>query len=155
MSNAACNNTTFSSEKLPGMEEMHQSAARLYEIAKEATGTVGKSALARVLNESPQVVNNWERRGVSEGGALKAQAAFGCDANWLLTGEGTATLGWPFKRVPLASFLALDPDDRAFVEGKLAQAIEGLGTSSSADAEKRLKQSSIPARKSATKRHAA
>jgi hypothetical protein len=128
MSNIAFNNTAFTVRTIPPMqEELHESVERLYAAAKELAGVEGKSAVARLLNESPQAVNNWERRGISEGGALKAQAAFGCDANWVLTGNGGMTLGWPFPRVRLQAFLALEVDDRAYVEGVLANAIEGLG----------------------------
>ena len=67
---------------------MHPSAERLYKAAKELKGAEGQSAIARLLNESPQNVNNWESRGVSRPGAIKAQAALGCDANWVLTGGG-------------------------------------------------------------------
>lgn len=67
---------------------MHPSAERLYKAAKELKGAEGQSAVARLLNESPQNINNWESRGVSRPGAIKAQAALGCDANWVLTGGG-------------------------------------------------------------------
>lgn len=76
---------------------MHETAERLYAIAKAMKGVAGQSALASALNESPQTVNNWEARGVSVPGALKAQQAFACDANWLLTGRGTVLAGWPFS----------------------------------------------------------
>lgn len=67
---------------------MHETAARLYEAAKTIVKTEGQSAVARLLNESPQTLKNWETRGVSKPGAIKAQAAIGCDANWILSGEG-------------------------------------------------------------------
>lgn len=87
-----CNNALFTLGTIPQMaKDIHESAARLYEVAK-AVGTEGKSALARLLNESPQVVNNWELRGVSEGGALKAQAVIGCNAVYILTGKGDPML---------------------------------------------------------------
>jgi hypothetical protein len=57
---------------------------KLYKIAKDSQGLVGQSAVARALVESPQTVKNWEKRGISKGGAMKAQAVFGCNANDLL-----------------------------------------------------------------------
>lgn len=91
--NATCNNALFSVGTIePMTDEVHESASRLYEAAKKV-GVEGKSAVARLLNESPQVVNNWERRGVSEGGALKAQEKIGCNAVYILTGQGQQTVG--------------------------------------------------------------
>lgn len=63
---------------------MHMSMVKLYKIAKDSQGIVGQSAVARALVESPQTVKNWEKRGISKGGAMKAQAVFGCNANDLL-----------------------------------------------------------------------
>lgn len=37
---------------------------------------------------SPAVMTNWKRRGISKEGALQAQKEIGCNAGWLLTGEG-------------------------------------------------------------------
>ena len=71
---------------------MHETAVRLYEAAKDLRRIEGQSAVARALNESPQTVRNWEIRGVSKSGAVKAQHAFGCDANWILNGTGVMEL---------------------------------------------------------------
>lgn len=48
----------------------------------------GPSALASALNESDQVVTNWSRRGVSRGGAVKAEKLLGISSFWVLTGTG-------------------------------------------------------------------
>ncbi len=67
----------------------HQSMERLYAVAAELPEPIkGQSAVARWLNESPQTLRNWELRGVSKQGALKAQKLAGCSATWVLTGEG-------------------------------------------------------------------
>ena len=71
---------------------MHIQMERLYQAAKELRGIEGLSEVALALDQSPQTVNNWERRGISKMGALKAQTAFGCSATWLLTGEGSMRL---------------------------------------------------------------
>lgn len=69
------------------------SLTRLHEVAKEQRPpVVGKSAIARWLNESPQSVNNWEKRGVSKQAALKVQSLTGVSATWLLSGRGTRGL---------------------------------------------------------------
>ncbi|BFM82804.1 hypothetical protein JUNP543_1122 [Acinetobacter baumannii] len=43
---------------------------------------------AKAIDEFPQTITNWKKRGVSKAGALKAAAKFGVAANWILTGEG-------------------------------------------------------------------
>lgn len=99
--NGACNNSAFSAGTILWM---HETAERLYLIAKAMAGITSPSSLAKRLNESPQNINNWEgARGVSAVGALKAQREFGCDANWLLTGDGPVLGGWPFSAELLAT----------------------------------------------------
>jgi len=68
---------------------MHETMRRLYLAAKEMKGIQTKSELARALNESPQVLKNWENRGISKAGMVKADAAIGCSLGWLSTGAGS------------------------------------------------------------------
>lgn len=68
---------------------MHEQMRRLYDAAMELRGIAGQSELAHALNESPQTVNNWERRGISIRGMLNAESALGCSALWLSTGSGS------------------------------------------------------------------
>lgn len=72
---------------------IHASTARLYEAAKVLMGVTGQSAVASLLNESPQTVKNWEERGVSATGAITAEIAIGCRAGWIREGAGEMT--WP------------------------------------------------------------
>lgn len=44
--------------------------------------------IARRLEASSAVMTNWKVRGISKDGALKAQRVFGCNARWVMTGEG-------------------------------------------------------------------
>ncbi|MGZ9713920.1 hypothetical protein ACXX82_24285 [Glaciimonas sp. GNP009] len=67
---------------------MNEQMVRLYHAANALRGLNGQSALAKLLNVSPQTVNNWEDRGISNDGLLKAQEAVGCDAIWLRDGIG-------------------------------------------------------------------
>lgn len=67
---------------------MHPTMTRLYEAVERLTGIKGQSAVARELNESPQTLRNWETRGVSSQGQIKAQELFGINPNWLKSGEG-------------------------------------------------------------------
>jgi hypothetical protein len=67
---------------------MHASTERLYRAAAALRNVTGQSNVARLLNESPQTVKNWESRGVSDAGAIKSEGVIGCSAYWLATGEG-------------------------------------------------------------------
>jgi hypothetical protein len=109
---------------IPGM---HLTAERLYAIAKAMRGIESTSALAEALDESHQTVFNWGARGVSVPGALKAQQAFGCDANWLLSGEGHVLAGWPFSGELLEAVRALNSDGLLKAENTLRVHLD-LGT---------------------------
>jgi len=86
LSNVPFNNAPFSAWTIVCM---HPSLARLYEAAKSLPKPVsGKSAVAAWLVVSPQMVNNWEKRGVSKAGALAAQDRTGYSARWILEGTG-------------------------------------------------------------------
>ncbi len=117
-SNPTFNNNMFT---IPTIGGMHESAVRLYEAAKQLRDIEGQSAVARLLNESPQNVNNWESRGVSKQGAIKAQATIGCDANWILRGDGemtgSRTLGAPLftRDAPWTEFQPVRPHKFNFV----------------------------------------
>lgn len=67
---------------------MHPQMERLFTAALDLRGADNPSAVARLLEESPQTVHNWERRGISAAGLLKAQKRVGCRAEWLATGQG-------------------------------------------------------------------
>jgi phage repressor protein C with HTH and peptisase S24 domain len=72
---------------------MHMQMKRLYEAAEKLRGITGQSDIARAMNASPQTINNWEARGISNAGMLKAQAVFGCSATWLAEGHGKMEVG--------------------------------------------------------------
>ncbi|MDR3386842.1 MAG: S24 family peptidase [Rudaea sp.] len=78
------NNKTFTSATIA---RMHATMERLYEAARLLHKIEGPAQLAKFLNISEQLVNNWQRRGVSKGGMLDAQKKVGCSATWLETGE--------------------------------------------------------------------
>lgn len=80
---------------------MHEVTERLYLAAKNLRATEGQSAVAKLLNESPQVVKNWEGRGVSKAGILKAASVLGARAEWLANGTGAmAAAGHPTNVEP-------------------------------------------------------
>lgn len=96
-SNASFNNILFTKQKIT---HMHASTERLYQAAKQMRDVSGQSAVARLLNESPQTVKNWETRGVSRAGAMTAESVIGVRAAWLLTGEGAMATGTVLSLVP-------------------------------------------------------
>lgn len=67
---------------------------RLYAAAKFLRNVEGQSDVAKLLNNtSPQRLNNWEARGISNEGLLEAQELIGCDAIWLRDGKGEMARG--------------------------------------------------------------
>lgn len=95
---------------------MHDSADRLYQAAL-THDLRGPSAVARELDETPQNVMNWEKRGVSSAGAIKAEAVFGWPASWIMTGKSPAA---PRSPAPVA----LDP--LAVLDGALGSLCDTL-----------------------------
>jgi phage repressor protein C with HTH and peptisase S24 domain len=67
---------------------MHEQMIRLYKAAKELKGVEAPSDLADLLNESPQTINNWEKRGISKEGLLDVPDIIGCRLKWLRYGVG-------------------------------------------------------------------
>lgn len=72
---------------------MHAQMTRLYQAAKELKNVEGQTEVARIFDALPQTLNNWESRGISNEGLLKAQQIIGCDAIWLRDGVGQMTKG--------------------------------------------------------------
>lgn len=113
-SNAAFNNKVFTPRTIP---EMHDSAKRLYEVAKKMTPPVsGQSAVARWLNVLPQNMTVWEKRGVSKAGALKAQKLSGYSATWILDGVGEKRLADSERSKPGAVFEAPTAEEAEMLE---------------------------------------
>lgn len=76
--------------------EISEQMQRLYAAAKALRGVEGKSAVAMLMNQSPQTLNNWESgRPISSEGLLSAQQTIGCDAIWLRDGTGEMVRGSP------------------------------------------------------------
>ena|SRR5438128_2713109 len=68
-------------------ELRHPTLKRLLDVARDANGVTNVSDLAAALQESTQTVFNWEVRGVSKAGAMKAQKVYGCSVHWILEGK--------------------------------------------------------------------
>lgn len=78
---------------------MHDSVKRLLDFARESTALLPPSqrvsdfaGIGARLGASSAVLTNWKQRGISKEGALDAQREFGCNAWWLMTGEGPSSV---------------------------------------------------------------
>ena len=86
---------------------MHESFKRLL----ETSNGLSQEEIARRIDESPQTLTNWKKRGVSKAGALKAAAEFGCSANWILNGADSGPGGDASRVIGWDSSTPLDSDE--------------------------------------------
>ena len=70
------------------MKQMHPTMQRFYEACKEMADTTKQADAARLIGVTPQVLSNWEDRGMSKAGMIDAQARLGVSIEWLKTGKG-------------------------------------------------------------------
>ncbi|MGI4862021.1 MAG: LexA family protein [Janthinobacterium lividum] len=89
---------------------MHATMTRLYQAAAQLTAATGQSSLAALMNHSPQTLNNWESRGMSQKGMLEAERMMGCSAVWLKTGEGPMIVSAQLRDLPGARQAPPSPD---------------------------------------------
>jgi phage repressor protein C with HTH and peptisase S24 domain len=103
---------------------MHITMENLYRIAKDRLGIEGQSQLANRLNKSPQVLNNWESRGMSKAGILLASKLLGIDPRAI---EGDD--GFYFDSTPVTSIDVNNEDypNIKRVSLKLSAGITGFG----------------------------
>lgn len=83
--------------------QMHETMERLYAAALKIKGVEGQTNVAGLLNDSPQRLANWEKRGVSNRGALKVQRVIGCNSLWIMTGDGNMIDGPLSTKEPSAA----------------------------------------------------
>lgn len=84
------------------MAFMHPSMKRLYDSALHKLGDRLQADVARRMNVSSQVVSNWEKRGISQEGAIEAERAYGVSAAWLIDGKGNMLLSGIPKEIILS-----------------------------------------------------
>lgn len=84
----------------------HPSVERLL----QASGMTQEET-AKAIDEFPQTITNWKKRGVSKSGALKAAATFGVSATWILTGEGNKSQGTVTKVLEWDTDTPVDNDE--------------------------------------------
>ena len=95
--NSVCNNGAFTRLTIFVMSKRktHPAMARMFEAAREL-GLLfdgAPSDMARLLNKSPQAVNNWMTRGPSKELRLEFQRLHGVSATWIETGTGPRMIG--------------------------------------------------------------
>lgn len=95
--------------------QVHPSLMRLFEVALSQEPPVdGSSAVAKWLNVSPQMVNNWRTRGVSREAAMLAQEKTGYSANWIRHGGGEKLVRTAPEKG--AVFKELNTEERELIE---------------------------------------
>lgn len=104
-----------------------------------------RATLAKELQVSVQAVGmvlSGDTRALTAENAAKAAKFLGVDYFWLATGEGSMEprQSWPFPRVSLNRVLALSELDRAYIEGRLEQALEQVELLPMSEKETRLYQ---------------
>jgi transcriptional regulator with XRE-family HTH domain len=103
--------------------------------------TKTKAQIARECDVSSGAVSQWlsgETKSLKGETAIALEAATGYRAYWLLHGKGPKKVDepdtlWPFTKVAMERFTALDPGDRGYVERRLLQAIEEVEVSLNAE----------------------
>lgn len=103
---------------------MHETMKRLYKAAMELKGAAFPSEVARLLDESPQTLKNWEGRGISKGGILKAQERIGCRAEWLTGNGGSMQAGGGVELQPASIWDDDTPVDADEVEVPFYKEVE-------------------------------
>lgn len=93
---------------------------------------LNQTDLAAAVGVDQSTISDIERGGgFSAELLIKIADALGCTAGILMRGHDAAM--WPFKRVPIERFLALNTEDRSYVEGKLDQALDNVSTTPTAE----------------------
>lgn len=105
--NSVCNNDAFTRLTIFAMStrKTHPAMARMFEAAREL-GLLfddAPSDMARLLNKSPQAVNNWMTRGPSKDLRLEFQRLHGVSATWIETGTGPRMVGGTYAAGPLVT----------------------------------------------------
>lgn len=82
--NTPCNNALFNRPTILCMADDYD---RLLLAAKMLDpGITGKSSLGRFLNQSPQTINNWQKRGIPRAELADLSRKVGCTIDWLELG---------------------------------------------------------------------
>lgn len=106
--------------------------------ARKALGLT-QPVLAKTVGIDQSTLSDIERgSGFSAEVLMRLADALELSAEQIMRGADSGT--WPFPRIPIARFLALSDPDRAYVEGRLEQAIETCELAQMSPEENRLYQ---------------
>ena len=75
--------------------------------------------LGKALNESPQRMNNYRTRGLTEAMHERVAGVFGWSVDQLLDREPISDGEWPFPDVPAQRFRRLTPGEQLAVQGAM------------------------------------
>lgn len=88
------------------LQAMHPTTERLFKAAAEVAGLSKPSQIAVALGESQQTLKNWEARGASQRGLLRACELWGLSPSWVRDGEGPMRVA--SVQTPVAHGMSLD-----------------------------------------------
>lgn len=108
IANDSFNNDLFNEGTIVTMAKTHEQGERLRLAARELAGLTGITEIGNSIDESPHVVSNWMRRGISFRGALKIARELGCSAEWLLYGEGAMSEWSPAMSKVISALAKID-----------------------------------------------
>lgn len=103
---------------------MKDSMKRLYLAAKHKAGDDSQADVARRMNKSPQQINNWEGRGISQEGAIEAERVYGVSPRWLIDGVGNMFTDGSTVEINMSEHPDLTPIQR--VKFKLSAGVCGF-----------------------------
>lgn len=135
------------------MRERSPFGERLY--AARTRAKLTQVQLAKAASISQSTLGELEYDGEGSSATVRLAMACGVRPEWLAEGEGEMvdTFTWPFKHVSREKILALDPDQLAYLEGRLAEALTNLVPATGPGTAKRVSyrdSKSAPAHKKAS-----
>jgi transcriptional regulator with XRE-family HTH domain len=106
---------------------------RIKEAIDGARPKKSKAEIARACGVTNAAVTHWldgETKSLKAEKALALEQVTGYRANWIANGKGPKRLAdpaepyWPFNKVPIERYEALEPEDKGYVQRRLLQAIQ-------------------------------
>lgn len=101
---------------------------------------MSQATLAEKLGVDQSTVSDIER-GAGFSAELLMKLADALETSPAIVMRGQDDVAWPFKYVPMENWLALDPDQRTRVEGRIEQLLEDVSPMPSDEAAKVLRRS--------------
>jgi transcriptional regulator with XRE-family HTH domain len=120
---------------------------------RKALGMNQKELAVRLGVDQSTVSDIENGKGFSAEILMKLAEALETTPSMVMQGHDEAF--WPFKRVPLEAFISLDPEERAYVEGVLARALDDISPPPVEVAIEELRQSRLQVTRKGVRRRAA